>query len=100
MLFLTADQVQILAAAAEAQGRGAGTLVVFLSYTGLRWGEVVALRRSSLDLLRYRVHVRRSASEVGGRLIESDTKNHECRTVVLPRAVSDLVASHLQPGSR
>lgn len=42
--FLTADQVTVLAGAVEARMGGGGTLVKLLSYSGLRWGEAVALR--------------------------------------------------------
>ena len=55
MRFLNPSEVRDLAIEVERHQPGAGVLVYFLSYTGLRWGEVVALRRSSLDLLRREV---------------------------------------------
>lgn len=77
---------------------GAGTLITFLGLTGLRWGEAVALRRSSLDLLRRRVNVKESTTEVGGRLVTGRPKNHRVRTVILPRTIVDTLAVHLSPG--
>lgn len=83
--FLTPDQVEDLAAACESGQRGAGDLVRFLSWSGLRWGEAVALRWENVNVDRRRVRVRRSATEVGGRLVEGEPKTHEHRTVIVPR---------------
>ena len=94
-LFLRAEQVSVLAEAAEARQAGSGLLIRFLAYSGLRWGEAVALKRSSLDLLRRRVHVRESATEVNGRLVIGPPKSHRSRTVVLPRFLVERLAAHL-----
>jgi integrase len=93
--FLTAEQVAVLADAAEDRQAGAGVLVRFLAYSGLRWGEAVALRVESLELLRRRVHVRESATEVGGRVVVGSPKSHRARTVVLPGFLVDRLAEHL-----
>jgi integrase len=95
MKHLTVRQVQELATAVEARQQGAGTLVTFLAYSGLRWGEAVALRRSDFDLLRRQVHVRRAATEISGKLSWGPPKTHRHRTIILARSVIDLVASHL-----
>jgi integrase len=79
-VFLDHDQVAMLA---EACGRY-GLLVRFLAYTGLRWGEVSALRVSRLDLLRRRVTVLAAFAEVGGELVEGAPKNHQRRSVPIP----------------
>lgn len=83
--FLTPDQVSTLAAACETRQEGAGGLVTFLAWSGLRWGEAVALRADSVDVPGRRVRVRRSMTEVGGRLVEGEPKTHEHRTVIVPR---------------
>ena len=44
--YLSHAQVQLLAD----ESRGNGTLVLFLAYTGLRWGEAVGLRIRSVDM--------------------------------------------------
>jgi integrase len=78
--FLTHDQVQQLAVAAGSYG----TFVRTLAYTGLRWGEVTALRVRDVDLSRRRLDIRRAFSDVNGRLVEGAPKNHQARTVPLP----------------
>jgi len=90
--FLTAAEVESLAAAAEDRQVGAGTLVRFLAWTGLRWGEAVALRRRAVDLESRRVWVREAATEVSGRLSFGSPKTHETRTVVLPRFLAEHLA--------
>ena len=63
MHFLTARQVEDLAAAIDPRY---GLLVRFAAYTGLRAGELVALRVRHLNLLRGRCEVGESATEVVG----------------------------------
>lgn len=93
--FLTAEQVAALAEAAEARQVGAGVLVRFLAFSGVRWGEAVALRVEALDVLRRRVHVRESATEISGRVVVGSPKSHRARTVVLPAFVVERLAAHL-----
>ncbi|WP_081879459.1 site-specific integrase [Nocardia sp. NRRL WC-3656] len=60
-------------------------LVFVLAYTGIRFGEAVALRVASVDLDRRRITVSRSATHVAGLgIVETTTKNHTTRTVPLP----------------
>ena len=87
--FLTADQVETFAAACEAQQPDAGAVVFFLAWSGLRWGEAVALRWEGVDTERRRVEVKASATEVSGRLEWGTPKTHETRTVIVPRFVMD-----------
>ncbi|HUF14652.1 MAG TPA: tyrosine-type recombinase/integrase [Acidimicrobiia bacterium] len=92
-LFLTADQLDALADAAEGLQEGAGALIRFLGYSGLRWGEAVALRWDAVDAERRRVRVRESATEISGKLEWGAPKTHEVRMVIVPRFVADgLVA--------
>lgn len=93
--FLDADQVATLADTAESLQDGAGVLVRFLSYSGLRWGEAIALPRTNVDTLRARVHVRTAATEVSGEMVIGTPKSHRSRTVVLPRFLLDRIAAHL-----
>jgi integrase len=90
-VFLDHDQVAMLA---EACGRY-GLLVRFLAYTGLRWGEASALRVSRLDLLRRRMRVAVAFAEVGGELVEGTPKNHQRRSVPIPRFLVDELAAHV-----
>lgn len=60
-------------------------LVLTLAYTGIRFGEAVALRVSDVALDQRRIWVRRSATGVTGKgVVETDTKNHTTRVVPLP----------------
>jgi integrase len=67
------------------------TLVWFLGWSGLRWGEAVALRVGRVDGRRIRVE--ESATEIGGKLEWGRPKTNEARTVIVP----NLVASRLAP---
>jgi integrase len=80
-----------------AEVAGAGRLVVLvLAYTGLRWGELAALRVGRVDLLRRRIHVAESVTEVdGGRLDWGLPKDHERRWVPVPRFLVDDLAEHV-----
>ena len=82
-LFLTAFELGRLA---DEAGEYAA-LVWFLGWSGLRWGEAVALRVGRVDAEARRVRVEESATEVGGRLVFGPTKTHETRTVIVPRFV-------------
>jgi integrase len=95
MLFLNAEQVSRLAHHAELQNPGAGTLILVLAYGGLRWGEAVGLRRGRCDLLRSRLLVKETISEVNGKLYFGSTKTHEDRVIVLPRRIAEQLAAHL-----
>ena len=95
MLHLDARQVSRLATEAEHQSAGAGVLVLVLAYGGIRWGEVAALRRGRCDLLRSRLLIRESVSEVGGVLHYGPTKTHQARTIVLPGFLRDRLAAHI-----
>lgn len=75
--------------------RGYDVLIELLAYGGLRWGEVVALRRSRCELLRQRLHVTGSLADVNGKLIVQPTKTYERRYVTLPARVIENLAQHL-----
>jgi integrase len=93
MVFLTADQVEALA---DAIVEPYGTLVRFAAYTGLRAGEIAALRVGRLDMLRRRVEVAESLSIVPGQgLVFGPTKNYQRRTVPVPAFLADELAEHL-----
>jgi integrase len=92
MHFLSARQVEDLIAAIDPRYR---LLVRFAAYTGLRAGELVALRVRHLNLLRGRCEVDESATEVDGRLVWGPTKTYARRTVPLPRFLCDQLAAYL-----
>ena len=89
--FLTHDQVQALAEACVPYG----TLIRVLAYTGLRWGELVALTACRIDLARRRIEVVEAITEVHGRVVVGTTKTHQRRSVPIPRFLADELADHL-----
>ncbi len=93
MHFLTPAQVLDLANAIEPGQYG--LLVRLVAYTGLRAGEVAALRVESFDALRRRLRITESVSEVHGELIYSEPKTYEHRTVSLLAALADELTEHL-----
>jgi integrase len=78
--FLTRDQVEQLAHAAGEYG----DVVRLLAYTGLRFGEMAALRVRRIDFLRKRLTVAESATEVGGVVQFGSPKTHQQRSVPIP----------------
>ncbi len=86
--YLTAQQVQALAA-----NSGQHAVLVFtLAYTGLRWGEAIALRVSSLDTLRRRMLVSENAVYIASRVNVGTPKTHENRSVPYPKFLSEPLA--------
>lgn len=80
--YLTHAQVAELA---ELCGPEYRLVVQFLAYTGLRWGEMAALRVGRVHFLRRRIEVAESVSPVKGVMTFGSTKGHESREVPLPR---------------
>jgi integrase len=85
--YLSHEQVAALASKVERDPE----VVRFLAYTGLRWGEMAALRVQDFDMLRRRVNVSRSVTESGG-LEWSTPKSWERRSVPFPTALVEELA--------
>ncbi len=90
--FLTAAQVAELADAVEPRSR---TLVLTAAYTGLRSGELVALRVRNVDLLNARLRVEGSVTDVGGILHPGMPKNGRTRIVALPAFLVKLLEEQM-----
>ena len=86
--YLTHAQVEALAVATGDYG----DVVRFLSYTGLRWGEMAALKVGRLDMLRRRIDVAEAVSEPRGTIVWGTPKNHERRSVPFPAFLSESLA--------
>jgi integrase len=108
MVFLDADQIMTLAEEvanpptrrSRGDRRGPthperGLLVRFAGFTGLRSGEIVALRTEEVDLLHGRVHVVASATEAYGKLQFGPPKTYQRRAVPLPRTLVAELTGHL-----
>ena len=91
--YLTPGEVDALARACGDQG----DVVTVLAYTGLRWSELVGLRVMDVDLASRRLHVRRSAPEVEGKIVVGPPKTKAARrTVPLPVAVVEALRPHIE----
>jgi integrase len=86
--YLTHAQVDAL----SVEAREHRTMVLLLAYTGLRWGEAVALRVESVDFARQRLLVRANAVNVAGKIIPGTPKSHDSRSVAFPH----FLAARLQ----
>jgi len=87
--FLTIEEVERLA---DACPEPYGVLVRFLAFSGLRFGEVAALRVKRLDLARRRVRVVESVTEVGGKAEFTTPKTGRGRSVPFPAFLVDDLA--------
>jgi integrase len=86
--YLSHAQVAALAAAVEHLPE----VIRFLAYTGLRWGEMAALRVQDFDMLRRRVNISWSVTECG-KLVWGATKTRERRSVPFPASLADELAA-------
>lgn len=91
-IILSADEV---AAVAEAITPGYRLLIYTAGYTGLRAGELGALRRRDVDLLHGTLNVERALKDVSGRLIFGSTKTAKVRRVGMPKFLVGMFSEHL-----
>jgi integrase len=76
--YLSATEVAALAEACGTQG----DVVLILAYTGLRLGEFTGLNVEDVELPARRLRVRRSFTQVGGKLVEGNPKSKAGRRSV------------------
>jgi integrase len=107
--FLTHAQVEALAKACarpadvsehrrldERENQAYRLVVLFLAYTGVRFGEMAALRVSRLDLTRRRATIAESVTVVQGKgLVWGTPKSHERRQVPIPRFLVAELRDHI-----
>lgn len=67
------------------------SMVLVMGYTGLRWGEVIALRVRDVDFERGRLNVRQNAVEVGSTIHVGTPKTHTRRSVPFPSFLRELL---------
>lgn len=71
-------------------------VVLFLAYTGARFGEMAALKVKRLDLARGRATIAESVTPVQGKgLVWGTPKSHERREVPIPSFLTDDLAAHI-----
>jgi len=72
-------------------------VVLFLAYTGVRFGEMAALRVARIDLRRSRAVIIESVTPVQGHgLVWGTTKTHQRREVPIPRFLVDELAENIK----
>lgn len=86
--YLTRAEVNALADAAGEEG----DVVRVLALTGLRFGELAALRVGRVNPLRRRLEVVEAVAEVAGHLQWGDPKTHQHRSVPLARSLVEPLA--------
>ncbi|MEU0687743.1 tyrosine-type recombinase/integrase [Streptomyces uncialis] len=94
-----ADHVYLDDMQTEALADAAGEYRVFillLAYTGLRWGEASALKVGRVDLDACRAHIVEAYVEVNGKLYLDTPKNHERRSVPIPRFLAEELKPHVE----
>ncbi len=82
--------------ASERQNTAARLIVLLLAYTGVRFGELAALRVRRLDFLRRRALIAESVTVVQGKgLVWGTPKGHERREVPIPPFLLEELAEHV-----
>jgi integrase len=87
--YLTHEQVGRLAEACGPEG----VVVLTLAYTGVRWGELAALRVGRVATGVRRVHIAEAMSEVNGRGIFGAPKTHADRWIAVPAFLREDIAA-------
>jgi integrase len=93
--YLTHAQVELLALSSRDP-----TLVRFLAYTGLRWGEATGLRVRNVDLLRRRARIEDNAVLVSNKVIVGTPKSHKQRSIPIPPFIVETLASRIRTRSQ
>lgn len=89
--YLTHEEVHRLADSAG-QHR---LVILFLAYTGVRFGEMAALRVRRIDLVSRRIEIAESVTVVNGVLSWGTPKGHTRRWVAVPRFVAELLPERI-----
>ena len=97
MVFLTVEEVELLADMAEQIGRPVDGLIVrWQAYTGCRIGESLALKVGDVDVASRRARIRRTWTDDGkGRLVLGTPKNGKARSIAIPRFLMPAVEEQM-----
>ncbi len=91
----TLEQLAIATAAMPERMR---LMVPLSAWCALRFGELVELRRSDIDVAGSVIRIRRAAVRVGGNWVVGDPKSEAgARDVAIPPHLMDTVKEHLEP---
>ncbi len=74
-----------------------GDVVLILAYTGLRFGELTGLNVEDVDLQARRIRVRRSITQLSGRLLEGPPKSRAGRrSVPIPNWLAPILKRRIE----
>jgi integrase len=90
----SAAEAARIVSAAFARDEGWGTLVWLTMVTGMRRGELVALRWSDIDLAGAVVDVSKAYFTRQGMKVEKDTKTHQMRSPAIDAATVEVLRRH------
>ncbi|GAA5026198.1 tyrosine-type recombinase/integrase [Actinopolymorpha pittospori] len=90
----TPGEAGLIVAAAWEQDEDWGMLVWLVMVTGMRRGELAALRWHDVHLDTGTVEIRRSFTQRAGKAVEKDTKTHQMRRIALDQTTLELLAAH------
>lgn len=93
--YLSIEQVELLA---EKSGHRS-SLIYGLAYTGLRWGEITALRLKDFDPRSKRFTVNENAVDVGGKIEVGSPKTHRSRQVPVPQFLCEVLHEEISARS-
>lgn len=88
-IYLTYNQLERLALAAGEYR----LLILTLGYSGIRWAEASAVKAGRLSVPKRRMRIVQNYTDVSGELALGPCKNHEKRSVPLPRSFADELGS-------
>ena len=89
------DELLMLLSQAADTDPELSAVLTLAATTGMRRGELSALRRDRINLDRGELRVDQSISEIDGELEEKPTKTHDTRTVRLDQATIEFLHDHL-----
>jgi integrase len=88
--------VEAVLALADAVPERYRALILLATFGSLRWGELMGLRKSDIDLNEAMVSIERSVVEVGDGLVVKEPKTAAgVRTIALPRSLMPEIVRHL-----
>lgn len=89
--YLSHEQVAKLATSAGDQG----DVVLLLAYTGIRWGELAALKVERIDPVKRRINIVEAITEPNGTIVWGTPKSHARRSVPFPEFLDTVIARHM-----
>lgn len=92
--FLTIGQVKALADHIAQTRPDLALLVSTAAMTGMRQGELFALRARHIDTTKNVITVARSVTTVGSQIIEGEPKSNRHRTIKIPDSLTAQLAAH------